>query len=182
MGRARRTRERLTRPAHRRSRIELKEAVAARTPDSVSSGASPHMATKVVQGDAELLGHAAIGRWWTVQWTQVAPRERIPADPCGPFESEQTAVLARDHALERQKPAICGLPASGGPRNRTWRCGFGDRRVTDTPVPQKCRLAGISWSAPAHLGRKVKGKVKESSGEMSRRIAISLRLPAPKIP
>ena len=24
---------------------------------------------------------------------------------------------------------------SGGPRNRTWRCGFGDRRVTDTPVP-----------------------------------------------
>jgi hypothetical protein len=28
----------------------------------------------------------------------------------------------------------------------------------------------------------VKGKVKESSGEMSRRIAISLRLPAPKIP
>ena len=26
---------------------------------------------------------------------------------------------------------------SGGPRNRTWRCGFGDRRVTDTPVPQR---------------------------------------------
>jgi hypothetical protein len=26
--------------------------------------------------------------------------------------------------------------ASGGPRNRTWRCGFGDRRVSDTPVPR----------------------------------------------
>jgi hypothetical protein len=31
-------------------------------------------ATKVVQDNAELLGHAAIGRWWTVQWTQVALR------------------------------------------------------------------------------------------------------------
>src|SRR4051794_38651837 len=29
-----------------------------------------------------------------------------------------------------------GEPDSGGPRNRTWRCGFGDRRVTDTPVPR----------------------------------------------
>ena len=30
---------------------------------------------------------------------------------------------------------------NGGPRNRTWRCGFGDRRVTDTPVPRRpdCR-------------------------------------------
>src|SRR4051794_41432250 len=25
---------------------------------------------------------------------------------------------------------------NGGPRNRTWRCGFGDRRVTETPVPR----------------------------------------------
>ena len=31
---------------------------------------------------------------------------------------------------------------SGGPRNRTWRCGFGDRRVTDTPVPLRRRILG----------------------------------------
>ena len=32
-------------------------------------------------------------------------------------------------------PCSSGVSRSGGPRNRTWRCGFGDRRVTDTPVP-----------------------------------------------
>jgi hypothetical protein len=60
--------------------------------------------------------------------TELRQPERIPADPRGTPEPEQTTVLARDSALEHQKPALCGLLESGGPRNRTWRCGFGDRR------------------------------------------------------
>ena len=72
------------------------------------------------------------------------------------------------------------LGQSGGPRNRTWRCGFGDHRVTDTPVPQKCRFAGDSWAATARLGRKVKGKVKELSGEMSRQRTVSTAFRDPR--
>ena len=66
---------------------------------------------------------------------------------------------------DRQSPARCWggaekariSPLNGGPRSRTSRCGFGDRRVTDTPVPrgtencsQPARRArtGRSSSAP----------------------------------
>ncbi len=37
-------------------------------------------------------------------------------------------------------------PQGGGPRNRTWRCGFGDHRVTDTPVPRGHRIVGATSS------------------------------------
>ena len=48
---------------------------------------------------------------------------------------------------------LCESPASGGPRNRTWRCGFGDHRVTDTPVPRGNRDCRGSPSPPTAASR-----------------------------
>jgi hypothetical protein len=47
-------------------------------------------------------------------------------------------------ALERQKLPIAASAASGEPRSRTSRCGFGDRRVTDTPVPRGIGIVGLA--------------------------------------
>lgn len=53
---------------------------------------------------------------------------------------------------------------SGGPRNRTWRSGFGDRDVTDTPVPlvgeKHCRC----W--PSGPIRRVAQAMFEAYGEV----------------
>ena len=49
------------------------------------------------------------------------------------------------------------IAGSGGPRNRTWRCGFGDHRVTDTPVPRGLQILGargpLVWIDQPHAGR-----------------------------
>jgi len=63
---------------------------------------------------------------------------------CCDGTTTQTVIEAHTSqtALERGKAPFSGFPGpflSGGPRNRTWRCGFGDRRVTDTPVPRAAR-------------------------------------------
>ncbi len=50
-------------------------------------------------------------------------------------------------------PAFTGNPPSGGPRNRTWRCGFGDHRVTDTPVPRGARIVGARRRRERSAGR-----------------------------
>jgi hypothetical protein len=72
-----------------------------------------------------------------------------PWDPSPPFRPHLT-----EQCPEEAKPfdgPVAGDPRragqyrrDGGPRNRTWRCGFGDRRVTDTPVPLGLRSLGAS--------------------------------------
>src|SRR4051812_12073988 len=56
-------------------------------------------------------------------WRSASPQRRT-----GP-----TGQIRQDRRRELGFRRYAG---SGGPRNRTWRCGFGDRRVTDTPVPR----------------------------------------------
>src|ERR1035437_10167537 len=58
----------------------------------------------------------------------------------------------RSRCQEPRRHASRDDRSSGGPRNRTWRCGFGDHRVTDTPVPRGGRIvrprAALTRRAP----------------------------------
>ena len=65
--------------------------------------------------------------------------ERIPADRCG---SQPAPASPRNRLCKAKRPRFPGPFLSGGPRSRTSRCGFGDHRVTDTPVPRGARIVG----------------------------------------
>ena len=83
------------------------------------------------------------------QGTEVRARERIPADLCG-SAANRAATWQPENPGKRR---ICGLSGDGGPRNRTWRCGFGDHRVTDTPVPQAAGILGAAGASSQVEGR-----------------------------
>jgi hypothetical protein len=63
-------------------------------------------------------------------------RMRMGPRACGP----PPGTSPRDWLHKAKNPDLSGPGLSGGPRNRTWRCGFGDHRVTDTPVPRANRI------------------------------------------
>jgi hypothetical protein len=74
----------------------------------------------------------------------LAPNSRqFKRGSCG---FRRLTAVPRNHATLATNPPHPAQPcgkqhrkaknSSGGPRNRTWRCGFGDHRVTDTPVPR----------------------------------------------
>ena len=63
-----------------------------------------------------------------------APQRRARPAPAG--AGAAGADGWRTAARAARPAAASARPSSGGPRSRTSRCGFGDRRVTDTPVPE----------------------------------------------
>ncbi len=93
------------------------------------------------------------------------PPSGLPSGPKSPSGADSSGSMRTDYsrkgrivsckisALERQKPAICGPLGSGGPRSRTWRNGFGDHRVTDTPVPRGRRIVGAARTGRDTAGR-----------------------------
>src|SRR5271154_3957605 len=74
-------------------------------------------------------------------------RNRQPAPEVSPTRGGHASdVFAEDSPKARSTRLRHGT-ASGGPRNRTWRCGFGDHRVTDTPVPRGHGIVGADRHA-----------------------------------
>ena len=89
------------------------------------------------------------GRFPVSQWTAVGTentyRRRIRADPCGTGSSNHDVLIWLRKAIFA--PSAAHL-RSGEPRSRTSRCGFGDRRVTDTPVPRGAAILGPEHGSP----------------------------------
>ena len=53
---------------------------------------------------------------------------RIHADPW------ELALRSRNNGLSGESRCFAGCSGDGGPRSRTWRCGFGDRHVAWPPT------------------------------------------------
>ena len=63
-------------------------------------------------------------------------RSKPAVGPLANASTEGLSSARHDREIRLAEPDSAVVAASGGPRSRTSRCGFGDHRVTDTPVPR----------------------------------------------
>jgi hypothetical protein len=128
------------------SRVRSRDAVTEISMERDCAGGRPHCSRPATWTGTSSLTPAQ-GPVTTVRF---AGTTCAPAPPESPHRSARNrrtprapVTRATDERLKQARPSptirgnTCkpGLRRNGGPRNRTWRCGFGDHRVTDTPVP-----------------------------------------------